>query len=137
MRMLVVGEKEKKAIAELRELAKAERLSREHLEKYSQGFDPNDPKTRKEGFLPIAMKYTICLPDGFTVTYTEEDQPIGMCRHLSVSVDADGKLPNPSAIEYLLYSFGFEHKLGVEQVVYPEEYGEGLTAVNVIERISS
>jgi hypothetical protein len=114
-------------------LAHENPLTPEFIGKLSEGFDPKDPATRPKLPCVIPLEFTIDIPDGFRVTYTEEQQPMGLCRHISVSVADTDRVPNPVAIQMLLSLFGFERLLGDRQMVYPEKYGNGLTAINVIE----
>jgi hypothetical protein len=44
--------------------------------------------------------------DGYRVVYSIEQQPIGDCHHLSVSVDAKGRYPTPQAVELIMKEFG-------------------------------
>lgn len=133
MRALLLGEAEKKQIADLVKLAHENPLTPAFIGKLSEGFDPDDPASRSNLQWVIPIEFTIDIPDGFRVTYTEEQQPMGLCRHLSVSVSGTDRIPNPVAIQMLLSLFGFERPLGDRQMVYPEKYASGLTAVNVIE----
>jgi len=52
--------------------------------------------------------YVLNLKGGMRVVYSIEiDQPSGVCRHLSMSVDAAGQLPNPEAVLVLAGELGF------------------------------
>lgn len=133
MRMLMLGAAEKKQIADLIALARVNPLTPEFIERLSAGFDPADPSTRKPPPEVIPLEFTIDIPEGFRVTYTEEWQPMGLCRHLSVSVADTERVPHPVAIQMLLVEFGFERELGNTQLVYSEVYKNGLTAINIIE----
>ncbi len=134
----MIGAAEKEAIAKLREHAETNPLTPETLERLSRGFNPADPSTRPapqlEQFIPL--NFNVEIPWGFKVTFTMEQQPVGLVRHISVSVDAPNRVPHPAAMQMLLEEFGFENPLGVEQQVYPEHYGKGLTSVNVLELVS-
>jgi hypothetical protein len=45
--------------------------------------------------------------DGFKVVYSIEDQPhFGLCHHLSMSVDVEGRAPNIPAVEMIMKEFG-------------------------------
>lgn len=105
MSALVLGVAERDRINALRERAAAAPFSMAEMERRSRGFDPANPKTRTTDSLP--PEFTIEIPRGFTVTYTIEEQPIGLCRHISVSVDTPGRLPNSHALAWLLEAFGF------------------------------
>lgn len=73
--------------------------------------------------------FVCTLPVGFRIVYSIEQQPIGWCRHISVSVDG-AKLPNPMAVRMIADEFGFgpmEH--------WDNIWVENNNAVNVIERL--
>lgn len=108
MRALVIGPTQKAAIAAL--IAKAA----EHV-------TPLDAVKRaaqfrsQTGVGENAMNeaLTIEIPNGYTVTYTHEEQPGGVCRHMSVSVsDAPRRGPNPHAVAMLMEEFGFKNPFG-------------------------
>jgi hypothetical protein len=127
----VIGADERAKIEELIALAQAEPITLAELEDWSKGFDPENPRSR-DGKRTLPLKFTIDLPVGFTVTYTHEQQPPGLARHLSVSVEG-GKLPNIVAVDMILKEFGFRQTVATADRVWPENYGAGLTAINVLE----
>jgi hypothetical protein len=51
-------------------------------------------------------EHTSDLPVGYLVTYTRERQPLGLCHHINVSVDAHGMLPHPIAVKMICEAFG-------------------------------
>lgn len=65
---------------------------------------------------------------GFRVVFSLEEQPSGLCRHLSVSVTGD-KYPNEHAVELLAREFGFEQPKE-QWLTWLEEH---VRAVNVVE----
>jgi len=69
------------------------------------------------------------LPVGIRAAISFEEQEIGMCRHLSVSVDTPGALPNPAIIESLIKEFGCEHVLAAPWI---EEFEPGHSAINIV-----
>lgn len=153
MSALVLGPAEKELIAELRERASAAPIGLDRIKAMSDGFDPDDPASRKgREDQRVSADFTIDLPGGFRVTYTLEQQPPGLCRHLSISVGAPGRAPSPHAIAALMQEFGFRATegapldLGPQMIesaaalgrlyVYSEKYeGPDLIAVNLIEQI--
>lgn len=137
MTTLVIGPDQEKAIADLMELARANPLTREYLARMCQGFDPADPATRHPDAGTIPLHFTIDLPIGVRVTYTEEQQPIGMCRHLSVSIDKLEWVPAPPVVDELLSQFGFVGRTGApELIIWPEHYASGRIAMNALEQIA-
>lgn len=124
MRPLAIGEKEKKAIKQLIEYARTHPYSREKLQLIVDGMEqaPGDIKP-----------YSISLPVGFKVVFTIEDQPMGICKHLSVSVDDPKKLPSPEAINMIAEEFGFVGT--VENMEYGTVFlEEESNAINIIQK---
>lgn len=78
--------------------------------------------------------YTTYLHRGYKVVYSLEMQPMGKCRHLSVSVDKAGKLPSIDAVELIMKEFGFRGSIE-DCNVSMEEFAPNHQAVNVIEVI--
>jgi hypothetical protein len=54
---------------------------------------------------------SIDLFHGFRVVYSLEEHPMGLCHHISISVDTPGKLPNEFAVQAIMDEFGFPLKL--------------------------
>ncbi len=48
---------------------------------------------------------------GYRVVYTLEEHPMGLCHHISISVDTPGKLPNEHAVQAIMDEFGFPLKV--------------------------
>jgi hypothetical protein len=68
----------------------------------------------------------------YTVAFSFEEQPAGICRHLSVSVDKPGKLPSRPAVEMVCKAFGFTN-FPPDGGVWVEEYSRGEFAINAVE----
>ena len=73
----------------------------------------------------------IVIPQGYRVAYSIEEQPIGMCAHLSVSVDKRGKLPSITSIEAIAFEFNINMKTD-KLTVWLEEFEPGWSAVNIV-----
>lgn len=128
MRVLQIGPKEKEAIQTLIDYAEGHRVDGELLQRslrreWAVGDDPN---------------YICYIEQGYRIVYSIEQQPIGWCRHLSVSVDDTNKLPHPAAIELLMEEFGFRCKLKEclntwieENVLLPT--GIAVNAINILQ----
>jgi hypothetical protein len=78
--------------------------------------------------------FTMRVPMGFTVIFTHETQPVGLLKHLSMSVDLANRVPHPEAVRLLLEEFGFATRLE-DCIVWQEDCGGGHTAINVIEPV--
>lgn len=124
IRPLVIDNVAKKAIYDVCEHAYANRFSKEDMERLIEGKISigDDPKFACE------LKF------GYRCVFSLEEQPIGECRHLSISVDSKDKYPNIEAVKVLLKEFGFKYPLEDKNHchVYLEEE---IRAVNIISPI--
>ncbi len=95
MRVLVIDDKSKEAIASVRKYAEENHIviTRDSLVVGIKivGDDP---------------RYVCYINDGFRVVFSIEDQPSGSYKHISISVDDDEKLPSISAFETIMREFG-------------------------------
>jgi hypothetical protein len=75
----------------------------------------------------------VLLAHGYRAAITFEQQPAGLVKHLSVSVDTPGRVPNPPAMQMILQAFEFNtDQLGH---FWLEEFAPGHHAVNVAELV--
>jgi hypothetical protein len=77
---------------------------------------------------------TILIPVGYLISFTIEQQNPGNVRHLSMSVQEKGKLPNEHAVQEIMNHLGFEKELK-KCMVRLEEFEPGHEAINVMELI--
>ncbi len=85
---------------------------------------------RKPGFeRPFSEHLEI--PFGFRVAYSVEEQPGGLCGHLSISVDAKGKMPHPQAVEMIAAEFGMS--IDTADGGWIEEFEPGHDAINLVQ----
>ena len=76
----------------------------------------------------------VLIPDVFRAAISFEEQPCGLARHLSISVDAAGACPNAAAIQAIARAFGIacgENDYG-GGTVWIEEFQPGHFAVNLV-----
>ena len=97
---------------------------------------------------PIAgddEKHILIVPLDYKVVYSIEDQGTGMngkkglglCRHLSMSVNKRNRLPNPISVDMMIEEFGFTNPL-YKCIVWSEQFGDQTqNAINVIEPINN
>jgi len=102
-------------------------------------FAKNHPVTRKQLteksiIVGNISDYVCKIPDGFRIVFSFEDQPIGWCRHLSVSIPDRTKLPSQPAVEMIMKEFGFTGTINDQTNVWIET---DVTphAVNIIQLI--
>jgi hypothetical protein len=74
------------------------------------------------------------LPFGYRFVFSIEEQPFGWARHLSVSVDEVGMLPNEVAVETMMEHFGMG-KLADAKMAWVEKLPGQRNAINVISKM--
>lgn len=79
-------------------------------------------------------EFTVVLPFGYRIVFSIEKQVPGDIRHLSMSVDADGKLPNDVVVRECMKMLGFENELE-NCIVSLEDISPNRQAINVLEII--
>lgn len=124
MRPLLIGPGEHAAIAKVVAHAEANRFNLHDLMAILKG------TRRPPGDDPAFVCH---LPVGFRCVFSIDQQPIGWCRHLSVSVNAPGAWPNENAVSFLAHEFGFRHTLKDKKWMIQLE--ESVRAVNVLEKL--
>lgn len=130
MRALVIDENVREQIQQVKDYAEANPFSMDDL------LDTKNGELAAAGDLD--GKHVLEIPVGYRVVFSMEQQPAGLCRHMSVSVDFPGKLPSVPSVIMLMKEFGFDHPLDDDfphhGKVWMEEGGYG-TAINVLEII--
>jgi hypothetical protein len=82
-----------------------------------------------------SKEHVLMVQVGYRCVFSIEEQPVGKCRHLSVSVPEKGKAPNERAVLEVMKLFGFKAtKFGPEVMAWLEDIAEDFKAVNVLER---
>lgn len=76
--------------------------------------------------------YVLLLPFGYKIVFSIELQPAGKVRHLSMSVDEDGKLPNPGVVGEIMKLIGFDNEME-DCTIYMEDISPVRKAINVLE----
>lgn len=123
-RMLIIREKERLAIAELRAFANANIFeARELLETATKNI---------RAYRDFMKILSINIPNGYRVTYSHEQQPVGLCSHISVSVDAVRMLPSVPAMDLILQEFSMR-PITESISVWIEDVDATHKAVNVIQ----
>src|SRR5580765_7822714 len=135
MRPLVIGAEQLRAIAAAIERAAKHPVTLEQLKAQAidnVGFELTLEKRKAalgENWQRQNLSENVLLPFGYRAAISFEYQPIGLCRHLSVSVDRKGKLPSPEAVDMIAKAFGCEHPLDAPWL---EEFSPGHVAVNIV-----
>lgn len=91
-----------------------------------------------------SMDHVVLIPQAFKVVFSIEDQGsekingrggLGRCRHLSMSINKPGRVPNPIAVDMIVEEFGFDNPL-YHCAVWAENFGDNtLLAINVLEPV--
>lgn len=75
-------------------------------------------------------------PWPFFVTFSiETGQPVGPCRHMSMSIKRDGRVPHPAALWLIAEELGFSGGLETCKV-WPEDLSDGGKAINILQPVS-
>jgi hypothetical protein len=86
---------------------------------------------RKPGFERPESEH-IYIDDGYRASFSVEEQPAGLCNHLSVSVDTPGRVPSQSAMSVLAEAYGMGSDAVEKGRVWVEEFDPGHHAVNLV-----
>lgn len=98
MRPMLIGPHVRERIAEVIAYAEAHRFSLHDLHRIM---------VHPEQAAGTNPAFVVEVPMGFKVVFTIEEQPMGLSRHLSVSVDGEN-WPNEIAVQELGREFGFK-----------------------------
>jgi len=87
---------------------------------------------RPEGAARTIVSELVVLPIGYHVAVSFEQQPAGLCKHLSVSVDEVGKLPNIHSVQMIAWAYGMKFTPETTKM-WTEEFSPGHDAINIVE----
>lgn len=121
VRPLVLGEQARKDVDSVLQYANSHKHSKDFMQRRMKNPDAHIPGDM--------AGYTCFIDFGYKCVYTVEEQPMGWCHHLSVSVDEKGKCPSIPAFKEIMKFFGIQTELDDGHV-----YMEG-QAVNIIAKI--
>lgn len=121
VRPLIINAESSAAITRCRRYAEDHRLTLDRIKELNN---------KKVAVGDTDPGYLCEVPGGYRICFSIEQQPVGWCRHISISVDTPGMLPNIHAVDLLLNEFGFRGSIATGGVM---KYVEGQTAINVLE----
>jgi hypothetical protein len=137
MVVLLIGATEREKIAEIITYAKAHPVP---LSVIRQGVMDNtdvlELKDRKPGF-ERPRSAAMVFPGGYGVAFSIEEQPIGLCTHISISVlgrAKHGMMPSPEAVQRICEEFGVPFPA---DRMWQEEFDPGDFAVNLVSLYAS
>jgi hypothetical protein len=141
-RLLLIGPSEKEQIAAIVERARANPLP---LDFVKQGWLDDRTKVTLQDAEQAPKRPRksegVSIPIGYLAAFSFEHQPGGLCRHLSVSVDTPGRLPDDFSMLMIAQAFGFEGADILEpkpfaDVCWNEEFEPGHYAVNLVQLVT-
>jgi hypothetical protein len=128
---LMIGPTERAALHELRERANAHPVDASTLR---TRLATPDGKSRHRDQMTIQ---TVRVPLAYLVTFSiETGHPKGTFRHMSISVQRDGRVPNLEGVWLIAQALGFTGSLD-ECIVYLEDLEGHGKAVNVLQVITA
>jgi hypothetical protein len=140
MAVLIIGTKEKAAIATAIERARRRPTPLDVLRASAVKDKPVVKLTdRKPGFKTPAKTEQVLIPVGYRANVSFEQQPPGICIHLSISVErANPKwMPSVEAISEIASAFNIDYTEAVNQgLMWMEEYEPGRHAVNLLKIVT-
>lgn len=130
MSVLMIGAPERDKIAAIIAYAKAHPVP---LDKVRDSAVFDKPvltlADRKPGTERPASQHVV-FPGGFRAAFSIEQQPAGLCSHLSISVDREGQIPSKAAVEMIAKEFAVPTQGNV--VTWLEEFEPGQFAINLV-----
>jgi len=135
MSVLLIADAEKTAIRHALERAAQHPISVETLRQWQAPDKAHLKLTdRPKGAPTIPQRSQhVDLPIGYraVISFEQQPQPMGLCKHLSISVERKGFLPSPEAVKAIAQEFG---------VIWPdiavhmwiEEFEPGHNAINLL-----
>lgn len=125
--MLIIEEVDRKTISHLIQFSRENPISFDDLKKASMAQGDELQRWRRR-----LDDHMIALPFGYLVTYTQENQPVGLCHHILVSVDGD--MPSPTSFFILLNAFDMGDVIAEKNAlkVWEEVFSNGRIGVHVL-----
>jgi hypothetical protein len=132
MAILLIGETEAKRVAEIVAYAKTHPVV---FDTIREGAVPRTGTLkladRKPGF-ERPPSQNIVFPGGYRAAFSIEEQPPGLCSHLSISVEGrakKGMMPSPEAVQMICEAFGVPYPA---DRAWMEEFDPGEFAINLV-----
>lgn len=130
MTALVIGSTERAQLQDLRERAAKAPVNMPRLAEWIQ---TDGGKRQHRAHM---TRQSVLIPFGFVATFSiETGHPVGTCRHLSMSVMKDGRVPRPEALWLVAEELGFTGSLQ-QCRVWLEDLSDGGKAVNIVQPIA-
>lgn len=82
-------------------------------------------------------RQTVKIPFAYLVTFSiEHGHPCGPCRHMSMSVHREGRIPNPIGVWMIAQEFGFWGALTNCEAIWEEDLQGHGKAINIVQRVN-
>ena len=129
--VLVINDENRAAIRKLIERARAKPIPIEVLKAAATPAKFKvDLADRKPGFEQPPSEHIML--GTYRATLSFEQQPAGLCAHLSVSSARTDKVPSPIAMQMVAREFGFTGRFPEDCHVWTEEFDPGHYAINML-----
>lgn len=136
MSILVIGPQEEAEIAAAIKRARENPVPLDVARRYAvkgEGVKLADRKPGTDEMRQIYQPQMVMLGT-YRAMFSFEEQAFGLCRHLSVSSQAKGKVPGPEVMQMVCEAFGFSGlPLQHPGKIWVEEFEPGRHAVNFVE----
>jgi len=76
--------------------------------------------------------FLVHIHDGYRVIYSLEEQPLGWCSHISISVDRSKKYPHEMAVQEILGAFGMKKDFNECIKIWMDEGTESINILQVV-----
>ena len=128
IRMLKIDDAVRVAIAAQLDQARRAPISRDVVEAIGTQ-KPNTMLADRVPGLVRPQSIHLEIADGYRCSLSFEDQPVGLCIHLSISVNEAGHLPNPNAVRALAVMYGLPEQWLAS---WTEEFAPNRHAINIV-----
>lgn len=92
---------------------------------------------KKEHHMAQMTRQTVKIPFAYMVTFSvERGHGIGECRHMSMSVQREGRIPNPVGVWMIAKEFGFWGELNECEAIWEEDLQGHGKAINIVQRVN-
>jgi hypothetical protein len=139
MGVLMIGAAEAEQLKAAMERARQHPIPIGEIMKAAQATDQSTDRVtldERKAAPPPRHVEQVLLPLGYRVALSFEEQPAGMCLHLSMSTTRPGMVPRPEAMGMVLEAIGVSVHQRYQGRVWIEEYEEdgkpGGLAVNIV-----
>lgn len=138
MRALILNSEAMKKIEAAVERARAKPISIDVIKKLAMPLGNVKLADRPPESFVRPLSEMVLLDVGYRCHISFEDQPAGLIRHLSISVDKKGMLPSIEASQMIAEAFGFKGKIrsGLMRF-WLEEFEPDHQAINLVQLVES